>query len=60
MFVKEKLLRYIVEDLAFPYAIEEAVHHAFLRTDAAFAEACSLNKDLSSGTTAIAVFVLER
>ncbi|KAH7430032.1 hypothetical protein KP509_09G079600 [Ceratopteris richardii] len=59
-FVKEKLLKYIVTDVAFPIAIEEAVQHAFLETDAAFAEACSANKSLSSGTTAITVLILGR
>lgn len=59
-FVKDKLLKYIVEDVAFPYAVEEAVHHAFLQTDAAFAEACSVNQGLSSGTTAITVLILGR
>ncbi|MCO5552732.1 hypothetical protein L7F22_006249 [Adiantum nelumboides] len=59
-FVKEKLLKYIVSDVAFPVAVEEAVQHAFLETDAAFAEACSVNEGLSSGTTAITVLVLER
>ena len=49
-----------MEDVAFPYAIEEAIHHAFLQTDAAFAEACSVNQDLASGTTAITVLVLGR
>lgn len=49
-----------MEDVAFPSAIEKALHHAFLQTDAAFAEACSANRDLDSGTTAIVVLVLGR
>ncbi|KAH7316310.1 hypothetical protein KP509_21G087500 [Ceratopteris richardii] len=59
-FVKEKLLNYIVSDVAFPIAVEEAVQHAYLETDAAFANACSLNNVLSSGTTAITVLILAR
>lgn len=59
-FVKDKLLKFIVSDVAFPSAVEEAVQHAFLETDAAFAEACSINQGLSSGTTAITVLVLGR
>ncbi|KAH7444322.1 hypothetical protein KP509_02G073500 [Ceratopteris richardii] len=55
-FVKEKLLNYIVSDVAFPISVEEAVQHAYLETDAAFANACSLNNALSSGTTAIIVY----
>ncbi|KAH7444730.1 hypothetical protein KP509_02G089700 [Ceratopteris richardii] len=59
-FVKEKLLNYIVSDVAFPISVEEAVQHAHLETDAAFANACSLNNALSSGTTAITVLILAR
>ncbi|KAH7280783.1 hypothetical protein KP509_36G014400 [Ceratopteris richardii] len=59
-FVKEKLLNYIVSDVAFPIAVEEAVQHAYLETDAAFANACSLSNALSSGTTAITVLILAR
>eukprot|EP00250_Pteridium_aquilinum_P000711 c10858_g1_i1 orf=2-514(-) len=59
-FVKDKLLKFIVSDTAFPSAVEVAVQHAFLQTDAAFAEACSVNQGLSSGTTAITLLVLGR
>ncbi|KAH7283304.1 hypothetical protein KP509_34G000200 [Ceratopteris richardii] len=59
-FVKEKLLNYIVSDVAFPIAVEEAVQHAYLETNAAFANACSLNNALSSGTTTITVLILAR
>ncbi|KAH7292855.1 hypothetical protein KP509_28G001300 [Ceratopteris richardii] len=38
----------------------EAVQHAYLETDAAFANACSLNNALSFGTTAITVLILAR
>lgn len=59
-FVKEKLLNFIVRDVAFPTAVEEAVHHAFLHADREFAEACSLDQGLFSGTTALTVLVLGR
>lgn len=59
-FVKEKLLNFIVKDVAFPSAIEDAMHHAFLHADKAFAEACSIDQGLFSGTTALTVFVLGR
>ncbi|KAH7292180.1 hypothetical protein KP509_29G054800, partial [Ceratopteris richardii] len=59
-FVKDKLLNYIESDVAFPIAVEEAVQHAYMETDAAFANACSLNNALSSGTTAITVLILAR
>eukprot|EP00249_Psilotum_nudum_P008170 c21088_g1_i1 orf=776-1477(+) len=56
-FVKEKLLKFVVEDGAFPAAVGEAVRHAFLQTDIAFAEAYSMDQ---SGTTAITVFIFGR
>ncbi|KAL6653680.1 hypothetical protein ACP70R_008604 [Stipagrostis hirtigluma subsp. patula] len=59
-FVCSNLPRFIVEDEGFPGEIEKAVSSAFLRTDAAFADACSLNRSLASGTTAIAALVVGR
>ena len=59
-FVKEELLNFIVRDAAFPTSVEKAVRHAFLHADTAFAEACSANQNLSSGTTALTVLVLGR
>ena len=59
-FVKERLLNFIVRDAAFPTSVEKAVHHAFLHADTAFAEACSANQNLSSGTTALTALVLGR
>lgn len=54
------LPRFIVKDEDFPMKIERVVASAFLQTDTAFAEACSLNADLASGTTALAVVVVGR
>ncbi|KAL6985336.1 protein-serine,threonine phosphatase [Sarracenia purpurea var. burkii] len=52
------LPRFIVEDVDFPKEIERAVASAFLQTDTAFAEACSLDAALASGTTALAALVV--
>lgn len=40
--------------------IERIVASAFLQTDNAFAEACSLDAALASGTTALATLVIGR
>jgi protein phosphatase 2C family protein 2/3 len=58
--VKENVLQYILDDAAFPTAIEDAVKSAFLRLDDAFAKACSVDHDLSSGTTAITALLSGR
>ncbi|CAI9772339.1 unnamed protein product [Fraxinus pennsylvanica] len=52
------LPRFIVKDEDFPREIERVIASAFLQTDTAFAEACSLDADLASGTTALAVVVV--
>lgn len=54
------LPKFIVEDEDFPRDIERIVASAFLQTDNAFAEACSLDAALASGTTAIATLVIGR
>ncbi|XP_057960204.1 probable protein phosphatase 2C 22 [Malania oleifera] len=54
------LPKFIVEDEDFPKEIERAVASAFLQTDTAFAEACSLDAALASGTTALAALVVGR
>lgn len=59
-FVRERLLNFIVRDVAFPTSVEKAVYHAFLHTDTAFAEACLADQNLSSGTTALTALVLGR
>ncbi|KAF8393297.1 hypothetical protein HHK36_021538 [Tetracentron sinense] len=59
-FACNHLLRFIVEDEDFPREIERAVASAFLQTDTAFAEACSIDAALDSGTTALAALVVGR
>lgn len=59
-FVCSNLARFIVEDEDFPREIEKALSSAFLQTDAAFADACSVNSSLASGTTALAALVVGR
>ncbi|KAL7159456.1 hypothetical protein ABFS83_01G028000 [Erythranthe nasuta] len=52
------LPRFILEDGNFPQEIERVMSTAFLQTDTAFAEACSLDADLASGTTALTALVI--
>ncbi|GMP94690.1 hypothetical protein CsSME_00044053 [Camellia sinensis var. sinensis] len=59
-FACNHLPRFIVKDEDFPREIERAVASAFLQTDTAFAEACSLNAALASGTTVLAALVVGR
>ncbi|KAG6409648.1 hypothetical protein SASPL_127689 [Salvia splendens] len=59
-FVCHNLPRFIVEDGDFPQDIDRVLSSAFLQTDAAFAEACSTDEDLASGTTALAALVIGR
>ncbi|KAF5456682.1 hypothetical protein F2P56_026133, partial [Juglans regia] len=54
------LPKFIVEDEDFPRDIEKDVALAFLQTDTAFADACSLDAALASGTTALAALVVGR
>lgn len=54
------LPRFIVEDDDFPQEIERVITSAFLQTDTAFAEACTLDGDLASGTTALTALVIGR
>ncbi|CAL0319176.1 unnamed protein product [Lupinus luteus] len=59
-FACHHLLKFILEDETFPCDIERTVTSAFLQTDNAFAEACSLDAALASGTTALAALVIGR
>ncbi|XP_057858553.2 probable protein phosphatase 2C 57 [Cryptomeria japonica] len=59
-FVCDKLPNLIVKDMHFPSEVEKAVRRAFLHIDTAFAEACSLNTCLSSGTTALVAMIFGR
>ncbi|KAK1311945.1 putative protein phosphatase 2C 22 [Acorus calamus] len=59
-FACNNLPKFIAEDEDFPREVERAVASAFHHTDTAFAEACSLDAALSSGTTALAALVVGR
>ncbi|CAA6666302.1 unnamed protein product [Spirodela intermedia] len=59
-FACDNLPRFILENKDFPGEIERVVSSAFLHTDSAFAEACSINSSLASGTTALAALVVGR
>ncbi|XP_075518745.1 putative protein phosphatase 2C 27 [Primulina tabacum] len=57
-FVKNNILKFIIEDSFFPVCLEKAIDSAFLKADYAFADDSSL--DISSGTTALTAFITER
>ncbi|XP_054821258.1 probable protein phosphatase 2C 27 [Prosopis cineraria] len=57
VFVRDQLPRVIIEDADFPVELEKVVTRSFLRTDAEFAETCSLGSSLSSGTTALTAII---
>lgn len=59
-FACSNLLRFILEDDEFPREMEKVIASAFLQTDTAFAEVCSLDAALASGTTALAALVVGR
>ncbi|CAJ2643474.1 unnamed protein product [Trifolium pratense] len=59
-FACNHLPKFILEDKDFPVDIERIVSSAFLQTDNAFAEACSLDAALASGTTALATLIIGR
>ncbi|XP_073025691.1 probable protein phosphatase 2C 22 [Primulina eburnea] len=59
-FARYNLPIFIVEDEDFPQNIERIIASAFLHTDTAFAEACSSDTDLDSGTNALAAVVIGR
>lgn len=57
-FVKENMLKYIVEDSHFPTSTKRAVKSAYMKADHALADDKSL--DRTSGTTALAALMLGR
>ncbi|XP_020575120.1 probable protein phosphatase 2C 27 [Phalaenopsis equestris] len=57
-FVRENLLKFIIEDHNFPNSVEKAMKSAFVMTDHAFADSPFL--DCSSGTTALAALIFRR
>lgn len=58
VFVRDHILKFILEDTHFPISVEKAIKNAFLKADYAFADASSL--DISSGTTALTALILGR
>lgn len=54
------LPRFIADHIDFPREIEKVITSAFLQTDSAFANACSLDAALASGTTALTALVVGR
>jgi len=59
-FVRDNLPRLIVEDADFPLKLEKVVARSFMQTDAQFAESCTLESTLSSGTTALTAMIFGR
>jgi protein phosphatase 2C family protein 2/3 len=59
-YVRDNLPRVIVEDADFPLELEKVVKRSFMQTDSKFAETCSNNKALSSGTTALTAMIFGR
>ncbi|CAA3000204.1 probable protein phosphatase 2C 27 [Olea europaea var. sylvestris] len=57
-FVRNNILKFIVEDSCFPACMEKAIKNAFLKADYAFADDSSL--DISSGTTALTALISGR
>lgn len=57
-FVRNNLLKYIVEDPHFPVCVPKAIKSAFVKADHSFADASSL--DISSGTTVLTALIFGR
>jgi len=60
LYVRDNLPRVIVEDAAFPLELETVVRRSFVQTDTQFAEKCSVQNGLSSGTTALTAMIFGR
>ena len=57
-YVRQNILKFILEDSQFPGCLENAIQNAFVKADHAFADNTSL--DISSGTTALTALVFGR
>lgn len=57
-FVRNNILKFILEDSFFPLCLEKAIKNAFLKADYAFVDDSSV--DTSSGTTALTALLCER
>lgn len=58
LFVRNNILKFIIEDPCFPMCLEKALKSAFLKADYAFADDSSI--DISSGTTALTALMFGR
>ncbi|KAF5747247.1 putative protein phosphatase 2c [Tripterygium wilfordii] len=58
LFVRNNILRYIIEDSHFQACLEKAIKCAFVKADYAFADDSTL--DISSGTTALTALIFGR
>lgn len=58
LFIRNNILRFIVEDSHFPTCVGKAITSAFLKADYEFADSSAL--DISSGTTALTALVFGR
>ncbi|KAM3208099.1 hypothetical protein ACQJBY_063040 [Aegilops geniculata] len=59
-FVRDNLPRVIVEDADFPLELEKVVSRSFVHIDSQFADKCSHQRALSSGTTALTAMIFGR
>lgn len=59
-FVRDQLPRIIIEDANFPLELEKVIMRSFMETDAEFAKSCSIERSLSSGTTALTAMIFGR
>lgn len=57
-FIRQNILKFIIEDSHFPLCMPKAIKSAFVKADNAFADASSL--DISSGTTALTAVIFEK
>ncbi|XP_071733976.1 probable protein phosphatase 2C 27 [Rutidosis leptorrhynchoides] len=57
-YVRQNILKYIIEDSQFPVCLEKAIQNAFVKADHEFADNTSL--DISSGTTALTALIFGR
>lgn len=58
LFVRNNILKFIIEEPCFPMCLEKAIKNAFLKADYAFADDSSI--DISSGTTALTALMFGR
>ncbi|KAK6939110.1 PPM-type phosphatase-like domain [Dillenia turbinata] len=58
LFIRDNILKFIVNDSHFPTSVSKALKSAFVQADYAFADSSSL--DISSGTTALTALMIGR